>query len=137
MMLDALCAERIEIRRGCGDERFSFAGFHFGDAAFVKHHAADELNVEVPHIERAAAAFTNHREGFNHQSRPRDCRQPFDVEPDPVAGKPEAGASARTVDGPISITTICGVGGKKVRSISIIIKDIDARRAGVVERTRI
>jgi hypothetical protein len=49
---------------GGGDERFSFAGFHFGDAAAVEDDAADELHVEVAHVELAAAGFAAHGEGF-------------------------------------------------------------------------
>ena len=58
----ALACERIQIGGQGGDERFSFARLHFGDFALVQDHAADELNVEMAHAERAAARFADQRE---------------------------------------------------------------------------
>ena len=63
--VDAAAGERVESSGKRGDERFAFAGFHFGDFAAVQHHAADQLHVEVAHVERAAAGFTNERERGN------------------------------------------------------------------------
>ena len=40
---------------------------HFGDLAVVKHHAADELYVEVAHAEHAHARFANHGKGFGEE----------------------------------------------------------------------
>src|ERR1039458_1463412 len=39
------------------DQRFSFTGAHFGDFAAVEDDAADQLHVEVAHVEEAAAGF--------------------------------------------------------------------------------
>ena len=49
--------ERVEINRKCRNQRFPFAGFHFGDAALVQDHSADQLDVEVTHIELAPRHF--------------------------------------------------------------------------------
>jgi hypothetical protein len=50
-----------------GDQRLAFAGFHFGDFALVQHHAADQLHVEMAHVEDAAAGFADYGEGFDQQ----------------------------------------------------------------------
>src|SRR5262249_61453117 len=48
-----------------GDERFAFARFHFGDFAVVQNESADELNVEMTHVEEAAARFASEGESGN------------------------------------------------------------------------
>ncbi len=60
--VDALAGERVEIGGKGGDERFSFARFHFGDFAVVQHDSADELHVEVAHAEGAPARFADQRQ---------------------------------------------------------------------------
>ena len=95
--VDALAFERVEVRRQRRDERLAFAGLHLGDLAAVEDDAADELHVEVPHVQHAAAGFPHDGEGFGNQfverrsplaSRcrnsavlPRSCvvRQPLDL----------------------------------------------------------
>ncbi len=62
--VDAFAGEGVEIRGQRGDERLAFARLHFGDLALVQDHAADELHVEVPHVEHAAPGFADDREGF-------------------------------------------------------------------------
>ena len=52
--MHALGRQRIQIHRQRRHERLAFAGAHFGDLAVVQRHAADELDVEVPHAERTA-----------------------------------------------------------------------------------
>ena len=49
----------IEIAGQRGDQRFAFAGLHFGDLALVQNHAADELHVEMPHVQHPPSAFTH------------------------------------------------------------------------------
>ena len=51
--VDAAAGERIEIDRQRRDQRLAFAGLHLGDPAFVQHHAADQLHVEMALAERA------------------------------------------------------------------------------------
>ena len=62
--VDAFARKRIQIGGRGGDQRLAFTGFHFGDLAFVQHHAADHLHVEMPHVEHAAAGFAHYRESF-------------------------------------------------------------------------
>ena len=65
--VDALAGKRVEVARQRGDQRLAFAGFHFGDLALVQHHAANQLHVEMAHVEDAAAGLAHHREGFDQQ----------------------------------------------------------------------
>ncbi len=62
--VDALAAEGVEVAGQGGDERLTFTGLHFGDLAFVKDHAADQLDVEMAHVEDAASGLADHGEGF-------------------------------------------------------------------------
>ena len=63
--MHAATAQRIQINGKRGNQRFSFAGFHFGDFALVQNHAADQLNVKVAHVENTPPSFTNDSEGFH------------------------------------------------------------------------
>jgi hypothetical protein len=56
--------EGVQVAGEGGDEGFAFAGFHFGDLALVKDDAADELDVEVTHLDGALAGFADDGEGF-------------------------------------------------------------------------
>ncbi len=63
----ALAFERIQVAGQGGDQRFAFAGSHFSDPAAVQNDAADQLHIEVPHIQDAASGFAAHGEGFDQQ----------------------------------------------------------------------
>ena len=65
--VDALAFEGVQVGGQGGDERLAFAGLHLGDLAAVQHDAADQLHVEVPHVEHAAAGLADHREGLGQQ----------------------------------------------------------------------
>ncbi len=65
--MDAVSGECIEIDGKGGDERLAFAGLHLGDAAFVQHHAADQLHVEMALTERPLGGLANGGEGFGDQ----------------------------------------------------------------------
>ena len=65
MLAQAL--EGVEIDGKSGDQGLAFAGLHFGDLALVEHGAADELGVEVPHVEHAATSLADDGEGFRQQ----------------------------------------------------------------------
>jgi hypothetical protein len=60
--VNTLAGQRIEIRRKCGDQRLALARSHLGDLAVVERDTAQQLNIEVPHRERALAGLTNHGE---------------------------------------------------------------------------
>ena len=63
----ALAGKRVEIDRQRRDERLAFAGLHLGDGAFVQHHAADQLHVEMPLPEGALGRLAHRREGFDEE----------------------------------------------------------------------
>ena len=65
--VDALAPERVQVGRERGDERLALAGLHLGDLALVKHRAADELHVEVPHVQHAFAGFADDGERLDEQ----------------------------------------------------------------------
>ncbi len=54
-------AQSVQIDRKRRDQGLSFAGLHFGDLALVQHHAADQLHIEVPHVQDAAASLRGPR----------------------------------------------------------------------------
>src|SRR2546425_1041572 len=60
----SLALEGIQIHRQRGHERLALARLHFRDFAFVQHHAADQLDVEVAHVDRAAACLAAERKSF-------------------------------------------------------------------------
>ena len=64
--VDAAAGERVEIDRKRRDQRLAFAGLHLGDLAFVQHHAADQLDVEMALAERALGRLAHGGEG-RHQ----------------------------------------------------------------------
>ena len=65
--VNALAFERIQIGRQRGDQRLSFTGLHFRDPALMQNDTADELHVEMPHVQDALAGFANDCEGFRKQ----------------------------------------------------------------------
>ena len=60
--VDALVGERVEADGQRRRERLAFAGLHLGDVAAVEHHAADQLDVKVTHVEEATTGLTDDRE---------------------------------------------------------------------------
>ena len=60
--MHAASGECVQIRREGGDERLALSGAHLGDPAFVERDAADELDIEVAHLEGAPAGLAHHRE---------------------------------------------------------------------------
>ena len=65
--VDALAFERVQVSGQGSDQGLAFTGAHFGDFAAVQDDAADQLHVEVAHVEEAAAGFADHGEGFDEQ----------------------------------------------------------------------
>ena len=65
--MHALAGERVEIDGERGDQRLAFAGLHFGDAAVIQHHAADELHVEMALTDGALGGFAHGGEGLGDQ----------------------------------------------------------------------
>ena len=65
--VDALAFERVEIGGERRDERLALARLHLGDLALVEDGAADQLDVEVPHVQHAAAGFADDGERLGQQ----------------------------------------------------------------------
>ena len=101
--VDALAGERVEIGGQRGDERLAFAGLHLGDLAAVQHHAADELHVEVPHVQHAASGLADDREGLRQQvverlALPRRARGTPRCAPSSSASRERRDAGLELVD---------------------------------------
>ena len=62
--VDAAPGERVEDRGQRGDERLALAGPHLRDLALVEDGPADELDVEVTHVQRPLHRLAGHREDF-------------------------------------------------------------------------
>ena len=62
-----LTRERVEVRGQRRRQRLALARGHLADAPVVQQRAADELDVEVPHVELTPGALADHREGLDEQ----------------------------------------------------------------------
>ena len=65
--MHALAGQGIQVHRQGRDQGLTLAGAHLGDLALVQHHAADQLHVEMPHVQGAPAGLAYHREGIRQQ----------------------------------------------------------------------
>ncbi len=61
--MHALAGERVQINGERRDQRLAFAGLHLGDRAFVQHHAAEQLHVEMALAEGTLSSFAHGGEG--------------------------------------------------------------------------
>src|SRR6185436_19588106 len=62
--MSAFALEGIEIDRKGRDQGLSLTCLHFGDAALMENHAANELHVEMAHVQFSAGHLPTDREGF-------------------------------------------------------------------------
>ena len=63
----AAAGECIEVRgKGC-DQRLALARAHLGDLALMQRDAADQLHVEMPHLDGAPSRFANERERLRQE----------------------------------------------------------------------
>ena len=65
--VDALACERIQVGGQGRHERLALAGLHLGDPALVQHRAADQLDVEVAHVEHAPSGLADDGERFRQE----------------------------------------------------------------------
>ena len=93
--VNALAAQRVQVAGQGGDQRLAFTGLHFGDLALVEHHAADQLDVEMAHVEDAAAGLADHREGWNQQVVERGALSDFLFEFNCLSGQVDIGEFAK------------------------------------------
>ena len=83
----ALARERVQIHRQRRDQRLAFTGFHFGDFAAMQHDAADQLHVEMPHVENAASGFAHRGERGNQNVVQRGALRQLLFERDGLRGQ--------------------------------------------------
>ncbi len=62
--MHALARQGIQVSRQRRHQRLAFAGAHFRDLAVMQHHAADQLHIEMAHLQGALAAFAHDGECF-------------------------------------------------------------------------
>ena len=65
--MHAATRDRIEIDRQGRHQRLAFTGLHLGNLAAMEDDAADQLHVEVPHVEGAAPGLADDRERLRQQ----------------------------------------------------------------------
>ncbi len=73
--MNPLAGQRVEVSGKGRDEGFALTRLHLGDLAAVQHDAADQLHVEVPHVEHPPASFADHRERLRQQIVERFSRR--------------------------------------------------------------
>jgi hypothetical protein len=65
--VNALGRQGVQVRRQRRHQRLTFAGAHLGDHSLVQHRAADELHIEMPHLQRTLRSFAHHRKRFRQE----------------------------------------------------------------------
>jgi hypothetical protein len=65
--VNALAGERVQVDRQGRHQRLALAGAHFGDLAGVERHAADQLDVEMAHLQRPLARLAHRGEGLGQE----------------------------------------------------------------------
>jgi len=62
-----LAGQGVQVDGQGRDQGLALAGLHLGDATAVQDRAADELDVEVPHVDGAAAGLPADGEGLGQE----------------------------------------------------------------------
>ena len=65
--MHALAGQGVQVDRQGRGQGLALAGAHLGDLAFVQGDAADQLHVEVAHLQRALAGLAHRGKGFGQQ----------------------------------------------------------------------
>ena len=66
-MPGATAQQRVDVQGQCGNERLAFTGLHLGDRPAVQDQTAENLCVEMPHVDRALAGLANDGKGLGQQ----------------------------------------------------------------------
>ena len=85
--MDALALEGVEVHGERRDQRLALAGLHLGDAAFVQHHAADQLNVEMALTEHPLGRLAHRGEGRDQDIVERRARRELLTKHDGAGGE--------------------------------------------------
>lgn len=62
--MDAFPFQRVQIDGQRRDQGFPLSGFHLGNAAAMENHTADQLHIEMSHVECAPRHFPAYGESF-------------------------------------------------------------------------
>ena len=65
--MDAFAGKRVQIDCQGGDQGLPLAGAHLRDGAFVQDHAADQLHIEMPLLQRALGRLAHRGERGSKQ----------------------------------------------------------------------
>src|SRR5437867_2100653 len=60
--MNALASKSIQVAGQSSNQRFAFAGLHFGDPPLMKDDSTDQLDVEVTHVQHASPRFSGYGE---------------------------------------------------------------------------
>ena len=60
----AASRQRIQVNRQSRHQRLAFTGLHLGDLALVQYRSADQLHVEMTHVEHTLAGLAHYRKSF-------------------------------------------------------------------------
>ena len=78
--MHAIAGEGIEIGGEGGNKGLAFTRAHFRDAAFMQHHAANQLHIEMALAEHALGGFAYGGEGRHQQFIQRAAGGQFSTE---------------------------------------------------------
>ncbi len=65
--VDAFAFQGVQVGRQRRHQRLALAGLHLGDGAAVKNRPADDLDVEMPHVQHPAAGLADDGECLGHE----------------------------------------------------------------------
>lgn len=65
--MNTTTSKGVEIHGERRDQRLALTGLHLGNTPLVQHHAADQLNVEMAHLQCATGGLTHQRKGFRQE----------------------------------------------------------------------
>ena len=60
--MNSIATDRIEVRWQRRHQGLALTRSHFRDLAVMEHHAANQLHIEMPHLQYALGGFANHGE---------------------------------------------------------------------------
>ncbi len=66
--MNAFAGQGVQIGRQGGGQGLAFTGLHFGDFSLMQHHTADELRIEMAHLQCPHRCLPHRCKGFREQS---------------------------------------------------------------------
>ena len=62
--MHALTGQGIQVGRQGGYQGLALTGAHLGNLAIVQHHAADQLHIEVAHVQHPSGGLAHRGKGL-------------------------------------------------------------------------